>query len=140
MEDRQKERYYVPQLTQAEAGNYSPLVLAFMGDAVYESAVRTMLVLRGNARPHDLHARKARLVKAAAQSAMMETLEPLLTEEEEAVFRRGRNAKPYTMAKNASAGDYHRATGFEALVGYLYLSGQTDRMMELIDWGIAAIE
>ena len=82
------DRLYRPSCTEAEAGNYSPLVLAFMGDTVYETAVRTMLVMHGNARPNDLNKQKNRLVKAAAQSAMMDTLEPLLTEAEEAVYRR----------------------------------------------------
>ena len=132
-------RLYRPSCTEAEAGSYSPLVLAFMGDTVYETAVRTMLVMRGNARPNDLNKQKNRLVKAAAQSAMMDTLEPLLTEAEEAVYRRGRNAKSYTMAKNATMGDYRRATGFEALIGYLYLSGQENRMYELLDAGIASL-
>ena len=133
------DRLYRPSCTEAEAGSYSPLVLAFMGDTVYETAVRTMLVMRGNARPNDLNKQKNRLVKAAAQSAMMDALEPLLTEAEEAVYRRGRNAKSYTMAKNATMGDYRRATGFEALTGYLYLSGQENRMYELLDAGIASL-
>ena len=133
------DRLYRPSCTEAAAGSYSPLVLAFMGDTVYETAVRTMLVMRGNARPNDLNKQKNRLVKAAAQSAMMDALEPLLTEAEEAVYRRGRNAKSYTMAKNATMGDYRRATGFEALIGYLYLSGQEKRMYELLDAGIASL-
>ena len=116
------DRLYRPSCTEAEAGSDSP-----------------MLVMHGNARPNDLNKQKNRLVKAAAQSAMMDTLEPLLTEAEEAVYRRGRNAKSYTMAKNATMGDYRRATGFEALIGYLYLSGQEDRMYELLDAGIAGV-
>ena len=130
---------FVPDLSEAEAGSYSPLVLAFTGDAVYELAIRTMLVMRGNARPNDLNRMKNRLVKAAAQSAMMEIIEPMLTEEEEAIYRRGRNAKSYTMAKNATMADYRRATGFEALIGYLYLCGRSDRMYALISAGLDAV-
>lgn len=133
-------RYLPGSMTELEAGSYSPLVLAFLGDSVYEIAVRTMLVKRGNARPNELNRKKSRLVKAKAQSRMMETLEPILTEEEANLYRRGRNAKSYTMAKNASMADYRRATGFEALMGYLYLLGQTDRYLYLIDRGIRYLE
>ena len=133
------DRLYRPSCTEAEAGSYSPLALAFQGDAFYELAVRTMLLSEGNARPNDLNRRKRRLVNAGAQSQMMETIEPMLTEAEEAVYRRGRNAKSYTMAKNATMADYRRATGFEALVGYLYLSGRKERAYALIAAGISAL-
>ena len=132
--------WFTADKTEAEAGNYSPLVLAFLGDAVYELAVRTMLVKPGNARPNQLNRKKSQLVRAEAQSAMMAMIEPELTEAEEAVYHRGRNAKSYTSAKNASITDYRRATGFEALIGYLYLSGQTDRMYKIIALGIAALQ
>ena len=131
---------YKRELTAAEAGGYSPLVLAFLGDAVYELVVRSVLVKRGSARPNQLNRRKAELVKAGAQSAMMEAIEPELSEEEEAVYRRGRNAKSYTMAKHATMADYRRATGFEALVGYLYLSGQAERLLVLVERGIEFYE
>ncbi len=129
-------KLFIPDFTAAEAGNYSPLVLAFTGDAVYELAVRTMLVKRGNARPNDLNRRKASYVKASAQSRMMAAIEPCLTEEEDAVFRRGRNAKSATVAKNADPVDYRRATGFEALIGWLYLKGDAERLLEIIRTGI----
>lgn len=128
-------RHFLPELSAEEAGSYSPLVLAFVGDAVYDLAIRTMLVQRGNARPNALHRAKASMVKASAQSAMMELILPVLTDEEEAVYRRGRNAKSYTKAKNASVADYRRATGFEALIGYLYLCGRKERALELIETG-----
>lgn len=83
-----------------------------------------------------LHQRASKLVKASAQSAIIEKLKPYLTDEEMGVFKRGRNAKSFTMAKNASMSDYRRATGFEALMGYLYLTEQWDRMLELIKIGI----
>ncbi len=130
---------FLPKCTTAEAGSYSPLTLAFLGDSVYELCIRTMLLNGGNARPNDLNKRKNALVKASAQSSMMEAIEPLLNEQEAGVYRRGRNAKSYTMAKNATVADYRRATGFEALMGYLYLSGQQDRLFSLIQEGIAHV-
>ncbi len=115
---------------------YSPLTLAYIGDGIYELVIRSIVVERANRSANDLHKKTTRYVKAPAQSAMIEALLPELTEDEEAVYRRGRNAKSYTTAKNASVADYRRATGFEALMGYLYLTGQTDRMLELIKDGI----
>lgn len=119
---------------------YSPLTLAYIGDAIYELVVRTVLVERGNTQVKKLHQRTSRLVKASAQSAMIETLKPYLTEEEMSVFKRGRNAKATTMAKNATMSDYRRATGFEALMGYLYLTEQWERMLELMKIGIREVE
>lgn len=139
MEEDLKKRF-IPDATDTEAGSYSPLVLAFLGDAVYETAVRTMLVKRGNARPKDLNRRKNRLVSAEAQSGMMAVLLDELTEEEAEIYRRGRNAKSITTAKNASVSDYRRATGFEALMGYLYLTNRQERLLQLIEKGIEAHE
>ena len=119
---------------------YSPLTLAYIGDAIYELVVRTVLVERGNTQVKKLHQRASRLVKASAQSAMIEILKPHLTEEEMSVFKRGRNAKAATMAKNATMSDYRRATGFEALMGYLYLTEQWERMLELMKIGIREVE
>lgn len=113
------------------AGSYSPLVLAYLGDAVFELYVRTFLC-RQNAPVHTLHKQATGYVKAQAQSAYMETLEPLLTEEELAVYKRGRNSKSATVPKNADVLEYRRATGFEALVGYLYVSKQHDRLETLL--------
>ena len=111
---------------------YSPLTLAFIGDGIYDLVIRTIIVGRGNARPTRLHHETAAIVKASAQAKAMDRIEPELSEEEMDIFRRGRNANSPTAAKNASKADYRRATGFEALIGYLYLSDQTDRMLELI--------
>ena len=130
----------VPHFTENEAGNYSPLVLAFMGDAYYELLIRTMVVGEGNAPVNELNKRKNRFVKAGAQSQMMRVIEPVLTEAEEHIYRRGRNAKSYTMAKNATVSDYRRATGFEAVLGYLYLSGQDVRARELVQTGLEGLE
>lgn len=111
---------------------YSPLTLAFMGDAVFELMARTLVVTQSNTAPEKLHKRTTRLVKAEAQAAMGHGLWDELTEEEQSVYRRGRNAQSYTHAKNASVSDYRHATGLEALFGYLYLTGRQERMRELM--------
>lgn len=127
-------------LEEQDIRTYSPLTLAYIGDGIYELYIRTILVKQGNCQANKLHRRASRLVKAPAQSAMMETLEPLFTPEEEAVYKRGRNAKSYTTAKNATVGEYRRATGFEAVMGYLYLTGQYTRMIDLIKIGWEALD
>ena len=124
------------QLEDTDIRTYSPLTLAYIEDAIYELVIRTILVEKGNTQVNKLNQRANRLVKASAQSEMIEKLKPHLTEEEMAVFKRGRNAKSYTMAKNATMSDYRRATGFEALMGYLYLTEQWERMLELIKLGM----
>lgn len=128
------------ELEYQDIRTYSPLTLAYIGDAIYELVIRTILVEKGNAQVNKLHKRASRLVKASAQSAMIEKLKPYLTEEERGVFKRGRNAKAATMAKNATMSDYRRATGFEALMGYLYLTEQWERMLELMKTGIREVE
>lgn len=112
--------------------SFSPLTLAYIGDAVYEIVIRTIIVEKGNAPVNKLHHKASSLVKAVAQKEAMGKILPLLTEEEEAVYKRGRNAKSYTSAKNASVIDYRIATGFEALMGFLYLMGRNERMLELV--------
>lgn len=124
------------ELEDTDIRTYSPLTLAYIGDAIYELVIRTILVKKGNTQVNKLHQRASKLVKASAQSEIIEKLKPYLTEEEMGIFKRGRNAKSFTMAKNASMSDYRRATGFEALMGYLYLTEQWDRMLELIKIGI----
>lgn len=128
------------ELEYQDIRTYSPLTLAYIGDAIYELVIRTILVEKGNTQVNKLHKRASRLVKASAQSAMIEKLKPYLTEEEMGVFKRGRNAKAATMAKNATMSDYRRATGFEALMGYLYLTEQWERMLELMKIGIREVE
>lgn len=128
------------ELEYQDIRTYSPLTLAYVGDAIYELVIRTILVEKGNTQVNKLHKRASRLVKASAQSAMIEKLKPYLTEEEMGVFKRGRNAKAATMAKNATMSDYRRATGFEALMGYLYLTEQWERMLELMKTGIREVE
>jgi ribonuclease-3 family protein len=119
-------------LPKVDIRTYSPLVLAYIGDGIYDIIIRTIVVTRGNSQPSKLHKRTSRFVKASAQSAMIEAILEELTEEEQKIYKRGRNAKSSTMAKNASMVDYRRATGFEALMGYLYLQGQYKRMIDLI--------
>lgn len=115
-----------------DAGLYSPLTLAFLGDNVYELVNRTVLVSRANAPVNKLNRKSSALAKAATQAKIANLLMDDFTEEERAVFKRGRNAKSYTMAKNASMHDYRYATGWETLIGYLYLKGEYHRLVYLI--------
>lgn len=108
-------------------GLLSPLALAFLGDGVYELLAREHLISEGSAPVGRLHDRTVELVSAAAQSAAYERLAPLLTDEEAAVYRRGRNAHPGRCPKHTEPAVYHRATGVEALFGWLYLTGQIQR-------------
>lgn len=124
---------------QGDLRQYSPLVLAYIGDGIYDLVIRSMLVGKGNAHVNNLQKKASRLVNAHIQSEIIRVLQPELTEEEMAVYRRGRNAKSFTIAKHATVADYHRATGFEAVMGYLYLKDDMDRMMELIQKGLAGI-
>lgn len=126
-------------LKQADAGMYSPLVLAYIGDAVYELMIRTMIVNHGNMQVNKLHKKSSSLVKAEAQANLIKILRPHLTEEENAVFKRGRNARSVTVAKNATMTDYRMATGFEALMGWLFLSERFERMTELTVIGLKEI-
>lgn len=124
------------EVTKANTKEYSPLALAYMGDAVYEILIRTMVVSRANQQVNKYHKKTSSYVKAEAQAKMILKLEPFLTEEELAIYKRGRNAKSYTTAKNASVIDYRMATGFEALIGYLYLQNEWERLMELVHIGL----
>ena len=123
-------------LEDQDLRSYSPLTLAYIGDGVYELIIRTILVKKGNCPVNRLHKKASSLVKAGAQSAIMEVIEEELTPEELSVYRRGRNAHSPTMAKHATMADYCRATGFEALMGYLYLKEDYTRMLTLVRMGI----
>lgn len=127
-------------LKDQDIRSYSPLTLAYIGDGVYELVIRTILVKNGNCPVNRIHKKASSLVKASAQSEIMRKIEDQLTEEEHAVYRRGRNAHSPTMAKHATMADYRRATGFEALVGYLYLKEEYTRMLDLIRMGIGEDE
>ena len=128
------------QLEDQDLRTYSPLTLAYLGDAVYEMVIRTICVKRANMQTQKLHRKVTGYVSAKAQAKMMDALAGELTEEEESIYRRGRNSKPYTKAKNASMEEYLKATGFEALVGYLYLQKEYERMNALIAHGIEALQ
>ena len=119
-------------LGEVDLKTLSPLTLAFVGDCIYDLILRTVIVERHNASPNQLHREKSRLARASAQAEMAEVLQEHLTQEELAVYRRGRNAKSHTTAKNASVLDYRKATELEALYGWLYLSGQEERLLQLI--------
>lgn len=123
-------------LKDPDIRSYSPLTLAYIGDGVYELVIRTILVKKGNCPVNRIHRKASSLVKASAQSAIMEKIEGHLTQEEHDIYRRGRNAHSPTMAKHATMADYRRATGFEALMGYLYLKEEYTRMLTLIRMGI----
>lgn len=124
------------QIRNVDPRVYSPLVLAYIGDAIFEVFIRTEIVSRGNAPVNKLHKMAKEYVKASAQAAMYRSIQPFLTEEEEAVFKRGRNAKAGSVPKNADLMDYKHATGLEAICGYLYLGGQIKRLQYLINLAI----
>jgi ribonuclease-3 family protein len=132
-----KEQFGIPEV---DIRSYSPLTLAYIGDGIFDLIIRSIVVGKGNTRASELHKRTSNVVKAASQSDMIEKLLPHLTEEEEAVYKRGRNAKSPTMAKNATMAEYRRATGFEALMGFLYLTDQMGRLVELVKIGLGDTE
>lgn len=118
---------------------YSPLTLAYIGDCIYDVIIRTVVVERGNRSVNQLHKTVVRYVNAGTQARMIEALQEFLTEEEQGIYRRGRNAKSSSTAKNASVTDYRKATGMEALLGYLYLKDEMGRAIELVKRGIGCL-
>lgn len=120
------------EIKPEDAERLSPLVLAFVGDTVYDLFVRTMLVSSTSAGVDKLHKSATGYVRCCAQAESYKLIEGMLSEKELSVFKRGRNAKSHP-PKNADVGQYHNATGLEALVGYLFLSGQSDRLYELMN-------
>lgn len=127
-------------MKKEEVLQYSSLVLAYMGDAVYEKSIREYVVKQGVCKNGALHKKSIKYVSANGQSYAVKMLEEKLTEDELDVVRRGRNANPHSSAKNADIVDYKYATGFEALIGYLYLTEQFERMEEIIAETINVIE
>jgi ribonuclease-3 family protein len=119
-------------IKEVDIRTYSPLALAFMGDCVFDLIIRSIVVGEGNRQASKLHNKKSQIVKAATQAAMADAIEGGLLEDEADVYRRGKNAHTMSKAKNATDMDYHKATGFEALLGYLYLTHKQDRIMELV--------
>lgn len=128
------------QMKEVDPGTYSPLTLAYIGDSIYDLVIKSLVVNEGNKQVQKLHKATSTLVQASAQSKMMRRMQEHLTEEEHAVFKRGRNAKSVSPAKNQSITDYRRATGFEALMGYLYLKKEWKRMLDLIKIGLESLE
>ena len=125
---------------EVDIRTYSPLTFAYIGDGIYDLIIRSIVVGRGNTRVNELHKRTSHIVKAHTQAEMIEKLLPHLTETEKDIYRRGRNAKSFTMAKNATVSDYRKATGFEALMGYLYLSDEFQRIVGLVKLGLLSID
>lgn len=128
------------QTEEQDIRSYSPLSLAFIGDCVYDLIIKSLIIRKGNRPVNAMQRETSRLVQASAQSAMMRVMQEHLTEEEHAVYRRGRNAKSVSPAKNQSITDYRRATGFEALIGYLYLKQNYRRIVDLIKTGLEGLE
>lgn len=128
------------ELEEVDAASYSPLTLAYIGDSIYDLIIKTLVINEGNKPVKKLHKETSRMVQASAQSEMMRILQPLLTEEEHAVYKRGRNSKSVSPAKNQSVTDYRRATGFEALIGWLYLKKDCKRMLDLIKTGLESLD
>lgn len=130
------------ELTGVKPNEYSPLTLAFIGDGVYGLVVKSVIVLKGNCPANELNAKTVRYVKAVSQAKVADYFinNDLLSEEEANIYRRGRNAKASSTAKNASVGDYRKATGLEALMGYLYLDNRSDRMIDLMRIGMDMLD
>ncbi len=128
------------QMQEIDTKDYSPLVLAYIGDSIYDLIIKTLIINKGNKQVQKLHAETSFYVQAKTQSLMMRTMQGYLTEEEHAVYKRGRNAKSVSPAKNQSVTDYRRATGFEALLGYLYLEKEWKRLLELVKIGLDSLK
>ena len=128
------------QMREVDVREYSPLALAYVGDAVFDLVIKSLILNRGNKPVQKLHKETSAIVQASAQSRMMRVIQEKLTEEEHQVYKRGRNSKTVSPAKNQSVTDYRRATGFEALIGCLYLKREYQRMLELIKLGLDGLE
>ena len=125
---------------EVRPNEYSPLALAFIGDSVFDLVIKSVIVEKANCQVNKLQNKTSKIVRATTQALIVDALKDILTEEEANIYRRGRNAKPYTKAKNASYSEYCKATGLEALVGYLYLKGDTERLIALIKTGLENAE
>ena len=125
---------------EVRPNEYSPLALAFIGDSVFDLVIKSVIVEKANCQVNKLQNKTSKIVRATTQALIVDALKDELSEEEANIYRRGRNAKPYTKAKNASYSEYCKATGLEALVGYLYLKGDTERLIALIKTGIENAE
>ena len=121
---------------EQDVRNFSPLTLAYIGDCVYELTIRTAVVEKGNRQPQKLHKESAEFAKAGTQRKIYEALLDEVTEEEADILKRGKNARFHTKAKNATVSEYKCATALEALFGYLYLTGNMERVLELLKIGL----
>ena len=128
------------EMQEVDIKTYSPLALAYIGDCVFDLVIKSIVLNKGNKQVQKLHKETSAIVQASSQSKMMRVIQEVLTEEEHTVYKRGRNSKTVSPAKNQSVTDYRRATGFEALMGYLYLKKEWQRMLELIKIGLEALD
>ena len=128
------------EMKEVNIDSYSPLTLAYIGDSVYDLIIKSLVINEGNKQVKKLHQETSHMVQASAQSEMMRVIQGVLTEEEHAVYRRGRNAKSVSPARNQSLTDYRRATGFESLMGWLYLKSDWMRIIDLVKIGLAHLE
>ena len=128
------------QMKEVDVNSYSPLTLAYIGDSIYDLIIKSLVINQGNRQVDKLHKETSMYVQASTQSLMMRAMQEELTEEEHAVYKRGRNAKSVSPAKNQSITDYRRATGFEALLGYLYLKKEWKRMLDLVKIGLDSLK
>lgn len=128
------------QMKEVDVHSYSPLTLAYIGDSIYDLVIKSLVINQGNRQVNKLHKETSMYVQASTQSLMMRAMQEELTEEEHAVYKRGRNAKSVSPAKNQSITDYRRATGFEALLGYLYLKKEWKRMLDLVKIGLDSLK
>ena len=128
------------QMKEVDVHSYTPLTLAYIGDSIYDLIIKSLVINQGNRQVNKLHKETSMYVQASTQSLMMRAMQEELTEEEHAVYKRGRNAKSVSPAKNQSITDYRRATGFEALLGYLYLKKEWKRMLDLVKIGLDSLK
>ena len=128
------------EMKEVNIDSYSPLTLAYIGDSVYDLIIKSLVINEGNKQVKKLHQETSHMVQASAQSEMMRVIQGVLTEEEHTVYRRGRNAKSVSPARNQSLTDYRRATGFEALMGWLYLKSDWKRIIDLVKIGLAHLD
>lgn len=129
-------------MTKVDVKLINGIALAFEGDAVYSLYIRRHLIFQGQTKPNQLHRLATRYVSAKAQAMLIEAMldGQLLTQEEDAIYKRGRNARSHTKAKNTDILTYKKSTGFEAVLGYLHMTQQIDRLEELINWCITYVE
>lgn len=128
------------RMREVDMKEYSPLALAYIGDSIYDLVIKSLVLNEGNKPVQKLHQKTSAYVQASTQSLMMRAMQEHLTEDEHAVYKRGRNAKSVSPAKNQSVTDYRRATGFEALLGFLYLKKDWKRLLDLVKIGLDSLE